>query len=982
MSTVGNGGIRSRTERLVAQSTGASVFAKLWTRLFHHGVRLRLLVTLSVAILLCVILRGWNPPFAYRLGYVPDEMIVSRTAFKAADPERTAQLRDDARAHVRPIYQNDPSPMTLLESECFDQLLAIRKATSVEEIPAEIVRAFLPIPTLTPIRASETTSPDTPSGETSGTDRTNGTSGIAIANRLVETERSREAEHPRETSGFVVATPGASETSSGITIGPTTPISPGPPGTSIPTAPITMGSVPSTSMATSSSTSPYAVPADYSQDLLHYPQTVSPSLRLERLRQALLRDVDLTNTRQNIRDALRPIRSHGLLRDSIRISSAQIDGVAEISVCSTDDPAVLTTVRSDDVRLGDGKSLQNSFAARLSVEVAEPLSAWWYRRLSNRFSTLTLDEQRTLEAREAAAAQVPEVINTWLPGEILVESGRPLNRYDRSVLREEYEVFMSRRPVEQRWMRASAMSIVIFVLLGGLGCYLYRSEPRVLRDWKHFGTMAILILVAAFLMQRFSGDLFRAEVAPLLIVAQIMAVAYRRETAMLVSLLLVTVVTMGIGHTILGAIVFLGIAATMVHPLATIRSRRQLIHIGLGGAVVALLLSILTGLVENQPLGGSLIALAIWTAIVTFLSCLAITGLLPYIERWFGVLTDISLMELGDVTQPLIQELIRRAGSTYNHSIAVGSIGEAAANAIGARGLLVRIGAYYHDIGKLLKPDYFTENQNAGENRHDSLNPAMSARVIMAHVKEGEEIAERFHLPPQIIDLIVQHHGTSRIEYFYRKAIRQVQEQHQAEQEKLREQEKVRADGAEHGPDGWSSEKNEPKSENDPKSEKREERTVERRIPADVVMPDAAMMIDPGMGRLSNPGILLPPNSGESAKSPAKNATPVEYDIREHLDETITDESLYRYPGPKPQTKEAVVLMLADCAESACRSLREPGPTAIEEMVRNIASQRLQDGQYDESGLTLQELHRIEEEMIRALISHYHARIRYPGQKN
>ncbi len=195
--------------------------------------------------------------------------------------------------------------------------------------------------------------------------------------------------------------------------------------------------------------------------------------------------------------------------------------------------------------------------------------------------------------------------------------------------------------------------------------------------------------------------------------------------------------------------------------------------------------------------------------------------------------------------------MVRRAPSTYNHSITVGSIAEAAAESIHARGLLVRVGAYFHDIGKMLKPDYFVENQGPDDNRHEALAPAMSTLVIIAHIKDGADLARQHRLPQPIIDLIAQHHGTTRVEFFYDRAT----EQQQAD-----------------------------------------------------------------------------PNGGE------------------------VDESSYRYPGPKPQTKEAAVLMLADAVESASRTLVDPTPARIESLVREIAEYRLHGGQFDESGLTLREL--------------------------
>jgi putative nucleotidyltransferase with HDIG domain len=223
-----------------------------------------------------------------------------------------------------------------------------------------------------------------------------------------------------------------------------------------------------------------------------------------------------------------------------------------------------------------------------------------------------------------------------------------------------------------------------------------------------------------------------------------------------------------------------------------------------------------------------------------------------------------------------LQELVRRAPGTYNHSINVASIAEAAAESIGAKGLLVRVGAYFHDIGKMLKPGYFVENQGNDANRHESLMPAMSTLIIIAHIKDGADLARQHHLPEPIIDFIEQHHGTTLVEYFYRRA---------------NERSESNPDGAE------------------------------------------------------------------------------------------VDESDFRYPGPKPQTKEAAVLMLADAVESASRALVEPSPARIEDLVQDIAMKRLLDGQFDDCGLTLKEVATINESLIKSVTAIYHGRIKYPEQR-
>src|SRR5262249_24921145 len=158
----------------------------------------------------------------------------------------------------------------------------------------------------------------------------------------------------------------------------------------------------------------------------------------------------------------------------------------------------------------------------------------------------------------------------------------------------------------------------------------------------------------------------------------------------------------------------------------------------------------------------------VWGSLAGFL----LTGILPIIERSFGIVTDVSLVELADGSHPLLQELVRRAPGTYTHSMTVATLAEPAAEAIGANPLLARVGSYFHDIGKMLKPHYFIENQ-ARENRHDALEPALSTLIIIGHVKDGVALAEQYKLPRPIIDFIQQHHGTTLVEYFYRQALRQ-----------------------------------------------------------------------------------------------------------------------------------------------------------------------------------------------------------------
>jgi putative nucleotidyltransferase with HDIG domain len=303
-----------------------------------------------------------------------------------------------------------------------------------------------------------------------------------------------------------------------------------------------------------------------------------------------------------------------------------------------------------------------------------------------------------------------------------------------------------------------------------------------------------------------------------------------------------------------------------------------LLSVGFVAAGVAVFTTIGVGTLEGQPLI-PLVKMALMWGLWAVVAGSLMTCLLPMVERVFGVQTDLSLIELGDPAHPLLQELVRRAPGTYNHSITVASLAEAAAESIGARGLLVRVGAYFHDIGKMLKPGYFAENQGQGDNRHQSLMPAMSTLVIIAHVKDGADLARQNKVPEPIIDFIQQHHGTTLVEYFFRQAAER------------------------------SSRGNEIDGSN------------------------------------------------------------------------VVDESSFRYPGPKPQTKEAGILMLSDCVESASRVLVEPTPARIESLVEELSRKRLLDGQFDECGLTLEEVDKIGQSLVKSLTAVYHGRVKYPDQE-
>ena len=251
------------------------------------------------------------------------------------------------------------------------------------------------------------------------------------------------------------------------------------------------------------------------------------------------------------------------------------------------------------------------------------------------------------------------------------------------------------------------------------------------------------------------------------------------------------------------------------------------------------------------------------------------TGILPLIEMSFGFTTNIKLLELASLDQPLLRDLMVQAPGTYHHSVITSNMVEATAKAVDANPLLAKVSAYYHDIGKMKKPLYFIENQRMGENRHEKLAPSMSSLILISHVKDGVELAKKHRLGREIIDIIQQHHGKSLISYFYQKA---------------------------------------------------------------------------------------------KDRKYSKGRKPVE-----------VKEEDFRYPGPRPQTKEAGLVMLADMVEAATRSLVDPTPARIQGMVQRIINHVFSDGQLDECELTLKDLHEIAKSFNKTLSGIFHHRVEYPG---
>jgi putative nucleotidyltransferase with HDIG domain len=431
---------------------------------------------------------------------------------------------------------------------------------------------------------------------------------------------------------------------------------------------------------------------------------------------------------------------------------------------------------------------------------------------------------------------------------------------------------------------------VITLLISFAGVfYIYRYQNRIVKNLARslaLGGLFVLLLAATKLGMLLTHDIWWAT-GTAVTTAIILTIAYNQRFAIGMSLLYCILVCFAAGSWV-DFRLFLTTAAgavTCCYSLREIRTRIKLLKVSTLAAVIVFVMSTALGFLPRTAMVPDIFRNAGLHAGVTLAVGMLIQSLLPLIEKIFRITTSMTLLDYSDANQPLLRRLAMEAPGTFSHSLLIGSIAEAAAESIGRNGLLCRVGAYYHDIGKINKPGYFVENEIGSASRHKELSPAMSQLIIVGHVKDGTEMAKEYGLPVVLRQFIETHHGTTVIEYFYSEA-------------KKRHDEKQ-------------------------------------------------------AGETTN------------SKKAARTSPP-------------PSESEFRYPGPKPRTKEAAIVMLADTTEGAVRSLSEVTHTRIQAVVHNMAMKRLQDGQFDECDLSLRELSRIETSISKTLAAHHHGRIAYP----
>ncbi len=492
---------------------------------------------------------------------------------------------------------------------------------------------------------------------------------------------------------------------------------------------------------------------------------------------------------------------------------------------------------------------------------------------------LTFNKSETEERKIAAREAVKPVLFEVKKGEMIIREGEKVTPENLLKLTKLKQLKTDRNIFVYILSNFLIIFLILSVVLNLIFAGKTQNPQEENKDLIFISVMLILITIMIRIGSSFSAPelLFLSENAlffaiPIacgaIVISVVMGIKYSIIYAILISILTTITIDYKLEYFIYPFIGSLVGAQEAVFCNQRSTLLKAGLWVGVANMLIILCLKIKSGnFFVWEPLMGDL-GIGFLNGV---LSGIIATGIVPLIEVIFSYTTDIKLLELGNLNHPLLKRLILEAPGTYHHSILTGSLVEAAAEAIGANPLLARVGAYYHDIGKMKKPLYFIENQKGTENKHDKLSPNMSSLILISHVKDGVEMAKKYKLGKVITDIIQQHHGTSLISYFYQKAKE-----------------------------------------------------------------------------------------------------------KENQAEASVDEKDFRYPGPKPQTKEAGLVMLADAVEAASRTLSDPTPARIQGMVQKTINNFFIDGQLEECELTLKDLHLIAKSFNRILTGIFHHRIEYP----
>jgi cyclic-di-AMP phosphodiesterase PgpH len=486
--------------------------------------------------------------------------------------------------------------------------------------------------------------------------------------------------------------------------------------------------------------------------------------------------------------------------------------------------------------------------------------------------SIRLDRERTEAAREQARQAVPQTRGEVLQGERVIAAHEQIRDVDLERLeayRQHLQATGALSAGRAFWGQEIGTFMLNLLVLSIFGFMLFFYRPTVYANGRHITLIAMLIAVLVASAAAVGRTIGPAELVPIAFPALVIAALWDGRMALNLVLVVGTLLSIQSPFWSLSSriVLLLGGSAAALS-VRVVRRRAQGLVLGVVIAVVYALAAIALGLLRSREVTEILTSI-MWGTANGMASALIAMGFLPLFEAYTKITTDQTLLELTDLNRPLLKRLSLEASGTYAHSINVANLGEAAARAIDANPLLVRVGAYYHDVGKIAMPQYFIENQARGRNPHEQIDPRKSAAIVRAHVHEGAKLVAQAKLPESIRAFIPEHHGTQTIGFFYDQA------------------------------------------------------------------------------RQANPEAELDPAD-------------------------------FAYAGPKPQSKETAILMLADSVESAAKVLQEPTPERIRALVDRIVETKVEQGQLDEAPLTMRDVAQIKEQFAAVLTGMYHHRIDYP----
>lgn len=528
-------------------------------------------------------------------------------------------------------------------------------------------------------------------------------------------------------------------------------------------------------------------------------------------------------------------------------------------------------------QLVDQQKAYNILLDRLNeINTKRKIDVELYYQIGRHFiqPNATYDRKSTEAARDSSVATISSTEKKVTAGDLLVRRGTLVDA-DKARLLQAYAQKMQKIAAARGWLPAVLPVLGRLILVGLLilliFLFLYHFRPDVY--WSNNKLFALLLIIGLelFLVNFVAVQMVRSVyLYPIAVLSILITVLFDARLGVVITLLVALLLGILSRFNFTLTFITATAGAAACFSAGEVRRRSEFYRIIIFLSLTYVVVAFIVESLKLSP-AGDVLTFCGYGLINGFVSPIITIGILPLFESLFGFSTNITLLELADLNQPLLKRLSIEAPGTYHHSIVVGTLAESAAKEIGANPLLARVGAYYHDIGKMEIPEYFVENQLGIKSKHETLNPSMSALVLAAHVKKGRRLGEEAGLPDSVLNFVEEHHGTTRMSYFYNKA-------------------------------------------------------QEMGIPID-------------------------------------------------------SEDEFRYPGPKPRTKETAIVMLADSTEAASRTLDNPTSARIRNLIQRLINDKFTSGELTESNLTLKDLNKIREAFVSILIGVFHQRIPYPKRE-